>query len=68
MKIDLDTLKDIVEFANAMQDISKSDNAIIEINVDHSSGIGPAITASVVGEVNGNIVTITKDFTDVGTW
>lgn len=59
-----DDLETILKFLNTFPD-----RDIVMITSDTSSGIGALIKASVIGaNVNGHVVTVTKDIVDESSW
>jgi hypothetical protein len=57
-------LESILKFLNSFPD-----KDIVLLTSDTSSGIGALIKASVIGaNVNGNVVTVTKDIVDESSW
>lgn len=59
-----DDLLNIIKFMDSFPD-----KEFVEITCDNSSGIGSHIQAHLGAvEINGNIVTITKDIVDESSW
>ena len=59
-----DDLETILQFLKSFED-----KDVVLVTSDNSSGIGSIIKASVIGaNVNGHVVTVTKDIVDETSW